>query len=152
MKKFKTKLITYDISGAWTFLTLPFSVEKEYGTKAQVKVKGTIDGVSYKSTLLPLGDGKHNLVVKKEIRKKIGKEAGNTVSVTLEKDMTKRVVIVPQDFRNALRSKAAEFFDGLAPSYKKAYVDWIESAKKEETRQRRITKSVEKLSKGEKLK
>ncbi len=40
----------------------------------------------------------------------------------------------------------------IAPSYKKAYVDWIESAKKEETRQRRITKSFEKLSKGEKLK
>ena len=75
MKKFKTKLITYDISGAWTFLTVPFSVEKEYGTKAQVKAKGTINGVSYKSTLLPLGDGKHNLEVKKEIRNKIGKEA-----------------------------------------------------------------------------
>ena len=152
MKKFKTKLITYDILGAWTFLMVPFSVEKEYGTKAQVNVKGSIDGVSYKSTLLPLGGGKHNLVVKKEIRKKIGKKVGDTVTITLEKDTAKRIVIVPQDFQDALNPRAAEFFDGLAPSYKKAYVDWIESAKKEETRQRRITKSVEKLSKGEKLK
>ena len=83
MKKFKTKLITYDISGAWTFLTVPFSVEKEYGSKAKVKVKGTIDGVSFQSTLLPLGGGKHNLVVKKEIRKKISKYAGDTVSVKM---------------------------------------------------------------------
>ncbi|MEA1882265.1 MAG: YdeI/OmpD-associated family protein [Candidatus Marinimicrobia bacterium] len=152
MKKFKTKLISYDISGAWTFLTVPFSVEKEYGTKAQVKVKGTIDGISYKSTLLPLGDGKHNLVVKKEIRNKIGKEAGDIVSVTLEKDTAKRVVKAPQDLRDAMTKKASEFFDGLAPSYKKAYVEWIESAKKEETRQRRIAKAVDMLSGGKKLK
>ena len=152
MKKFKTKLITYDISGAWTFLTVPFSVEKEYGTKAQVKVKGSIDGVSYKSTLLPLGSGKHNLVVKKEIRKKIGKKVGDTVTVTLEKDTAKRIVIVPQDLQDALNPRAAEFFDGLAPSYKKAYVDWIGGAKKEETRQRRIDKAVKLLSEGKKLK
>ena len=152
MKKFKTKLITYDISGAWTFLTVPFSVEKEYGTKAQVKVKGSIDGVSYKSTLLPLGSGKHNLVVKKEIRKKIGKKVGDTVTVTLEKDTAKRIVIVPQDFQDALNPRAAEFFDGLAPSYKKTYVDWIGGAKKEETRQRRIDKAVKLLSEGKKLK
>ncbi len=79
MKKFKTKLITYDIPGAWTFLMVPFSVEKEYGSKAKVKVKGTIHRLSYESTLLPLGGGKHNLVVKKEIRTKIVKDAGDMV-------------------------------------------------------------------------
>ncbi len=79
MKKFKTKLITYDIPGAWTFLTVPFSVEKEYGSKAKVKVKGTIHRLSYESTLLPLGGGKHNLIVKKEIWTKIVKEAGDMV-------------------------------------------------------------------------
>ncbi|MBC8323823.1 MAG: DUF1905 domain-containing protein [Candidatus Marinimicrobia bacterium] len=152
MKKFKTKLITYDISGAWTFLTVPFSVEKEYGTKAKVKVKGTIDGLSYESTLLPLGGGKHNLVVKKEIRKKIGKEAGDTVSVTMEKDTAKRVVKVPKDFRDAMNQQATEFFKGLAPSYKKLYVEWITGAKKDETRQRRIAKAVKLLNEGKKLK
>ncbi len=152
MKKFKTKLITYDISGAWTFLTVPFSVEKEYGTKAKVKVKGTIDGLSYESTLLPLGGGKHNLVVKKEIRKKIGKEAGDTVSVTMEKDTAKRVVKVPKDFRDTMNQQAAKFFKGLAPSYKKLYVEWITGAKKDETRQRRIAKAVKLLNEGKKLK
>jgi hypothetical protein len=44
-----------------------------------VKVKGTIDRLSYESTLLPLGGGKHNLVVKKEIRTKIVKDAGDMV-------------------------------------------------------------------------
>jgi hypothetical protein len=152
MKKFKTKLITYDISGAWTFLTVPFSVEKEYGSKAKVKVKGTIDGVSFQSTPLPLGGGKHNLVVKKEIRKKISKYAGDTVSVKMEKDTAKRVVKVPQDFRDAMNPEAVEFFDGLAPSYKKLYVEWIEGAKKEETRLRRIAKAVKLLSERKKLK
>ncbi|MBL7011186.1 MAG: DUF1905 domain-containing protein, partial [Candidatus Marinimicrobia bacterium] len=121
MKKFKTKLITYDISGAWTFLTVPFNVEKEYGSKAKVKVKGTIEGLSFESTLLPLGDGKHNLVVKKSIREKIKKYAGDSVLVTMEKDTEKRIVVAPKDFRIAMSSNAAEFFDGLAPSYKKAY-------------------------------
>ncbi len=152
MKKFNTKLVTYDASGAWTFLTVPFSVEKEYGTKAQVKVKGTIDGLPFRSTLLPLGDGKHNLVVKKEIRQKIGKEAGDTVSMSIERDPAKRIVKVPKDFRDSMNRKAAEFFDGLAPSYKKLYVEWVTGAKKEETRQRRIKKAVEMLAEGKKLK
>ena len=152
MKKFETILTTYDISGAWTFLTVPFDVEKEYGSKAKVQVKGTIDGLPYQSTLLPLGGGKHNLVVKKEIREKIEKEAGDMVSVTMEKDTSKRIVVAPKDFRNAMDQQSGEFFDGLAPSYKKAYVKWFKSAKKEETRQRRISKAVDLLSNRKKLK
>ena len=111
MKKFETILTTYDISGAWTFLTVPFDVEKEYGSKAKVQVKGTIDGLSYQSTLLPLGGGKHNLVVKKEIREKIGKEAGDMVSVTMDKDTSKPIVVAPKDFRNAMDQQSGEFFD-----------------------------------------
>ena len=52
----------------------------------------------------------------------------------------------------AMVPSVVEFFDGLAPSYKKAYMDWIKSAKKEETRQRCIAKAVELLSDGKKLK
>ncbi|MBL7013470.1 MAG: DUF1905 domain-containing protein [Candidatus Marinimicrobia bacterium] len=152
MKKFKTKLITYDISGAWTFLTVPFDVEKEYGSKAKVKVKGTIDGLSYKSTLLPLGGGKHNLIVKKAIREKIDKYAGDTVSVTMEKDLFETIIQIPDDFKEAMPKPASEYFESLTPSYKKVYIEWIESAKKEETRKRRIKKAVEKLLAKEKLK
>jgi len=48
--------------------------------------------------------------------------------------------------------QATEFFDGLAHSYKKAYVEWIENAKKKETRQRRIDQAVTLLSERRKLK
>ncbi len=47
---------------------------------------------------------------------------------------------------------ASDFFESLAPSYKKVYIEWIESAKKEETRLRRINKAIEKLLANEKLK
>ena len=153
-KSFETKLITYDISGAWTFLKVPFSVEKEYGTRGRVQVKGSIDEVPFKNTLLPAGKGEHQMVVKKAVRGKIGKEAGDKVSVVMEVDKSKRVVRAPRDLRNALSENPAaeKTYKDLAYSHKKAYVEWIKDAKKSETRERRVSKAVSMLAEGKKLK
>ncbi|NCB64402.1 MAG: hypothetical protein EOM52_12580 [Clostridia bacterium] len=61
--------------------------------------------------------------------------------------------VVPQELADALagNAKAAEFFQGLAPSYRKIYILWIATAKKPETRQRRTAEAIQKLERGEKL-
>ncbi len=142
-----------DAGGGGMYVDVPFDVEKVYGTRGQVKIKATFDGEPYRGIISNMGTGCHILIVLKAIRAKIGKEPGDKVNVTLQRDTEVRTVDVPADFQKALnRNKAAkEFFAAASYSTRKEYVRWIEEAKREVTRNSRIEKAVEKLALREKF-
>jgi hypothetical protein len=115
-----------------------------------MRVTGTIDGVEFRSSLIPRGDGRVFVVVPASLRSRIGKSAGQTVTMAVGADLRPVVVRVPADFRTAL-GPARSTFDRLAPSHRKNFVRWITSAKLHETRQRRIATAVELVRQGRTL-
>lgn len=137
--------------GGGAFVTVPFDVEPVFGRK-RVPIRATFDGVPYRGTLVRMGESRHLLIIRKEIREQIGKGPGDVVHVTLEEDPEPRVVTLPEDFRAALHAHpdAEARFGALSYTHRKEYVRWIEEAKREATRRRRIEKSIEMLAAGQK--
>jgi hypothetical protein len=146
---FEAALVRPEGTGTWTYVVIPFDSTREFGSRARVRVKGTIDGHPFKSTLLPNGEGKHFLVVKKEIRDVIGKVHGEMVTVKMSLDSSPRSLTIPSDMMKALErdSKAKAMFGAMSFSHRKAYVEWIEQAKKRQTREQRIKKSLQMILK-----
>jgi hypothetical protein len=143
--EFDAELI--DAGGGGVFIYIPFDVFEIYGTRGQVKIKATIDGYLYRGSIVNMGKGKHLLGIRKDMRQAIKKEIGDNVHIILEKDTEPRIVEIPDDFSDALEPypELKLKFDNYSYSHKKEYIGWITSAKKPETRQRRIVQVIEKL-------
>jgi len=115
-----------------------------------VKIKATIEGESYRGTLVRMGSPNHMLLVLKEIREKIGKSFGDEVVVELEEDLEPRQVDVPADLQHALQAnpKAQDFFNRLSYSHQREYVRWVTEAKRDQTRMDRVQRTIELLTQG----
>src|ERR1051325_4755475 len=137
--------------GGGAYVEVPFDVEETLGSK-RPKVKAMIEGIPYRSTLMRMGSEHHVLGVLKDIREQIGKTFGDEVTVTIEPDNEPRLIEIPKDLLKELKKdkEAKAFFDKLSYTHQKEYVRWVEEAKKEETRQNRIVKTIEMLKKGKK--
>jgi hypothetical protein len=135
--------------GGGAFVEVPFDVEQAFGSK-RPKVKSMIEGVTYRGTLVRMGTECHLLLILKEIREKVGKTFGDEIKITVEPDSEPRVVDVPPDFAKALgKVKAAQvYFNSLSYSHQREYVGHITEAKREETRTRRIDRTIEILKQG----
>lgn len=147
-KKHTFTAVIQNAGGGGAFVEVPFDVEEAFGSK-KPKVKALIEGVPYRGTLVRMGTECHLLLVLKSIREQAGKTFGDEVKVTVEADVEERVVAVPAELKRLFRSEkeARAVFEKLSYTHQKEYVNWITEAKKEETRQKRIAKTIEMLKK-----
>jgi hypothetical protein len=141
-----------DGQGAW--VDVPFDLKATYGKGNLVPIVATYaPGVSYQGSLAKMGGEYAALLVRSDVRKQLGDpQPGDLIHVRLELDSAPRIVTLPEDAaeRVAADSEAAAFWETLSPSNRRNYTQWIEEAKKPETRQRRIDETVARLARREK--
>ena len=132
-----------------TGITIPPEAIEALGSGRRPPVRVSIDGYTYRSTVAVMG-GAYLVGVSAEHRAGAGVAAGDVVDVDLELDTAPREVVVPADLAAALDADpvARRTFDALSYSNRSWHVLSIEGAKTDETRQRRIAKSVEALREG----
>lgn len=148
--RFEAKVVAGGPGGAWFHADFPRSVTERLGTRASVKVAGTVNGHRFRSSALPNGDGTHHIMVNKAMRDATGLTDGDTARFALERDARPRPVRMPAELRDALAGHpgAKAHYDRLAPSHKRAYAEFVAEAKRPETRARRAQQTVERLAHG----
>ncbi|MBK7895627.1 MAG: DUF1905 domain-containing protein [Anaerolineaceae bacterium] len=125
-----------------TGIQVPSDLVAALDSGKRPKVKITLNGYTYRSTVAAYGDV-FMLPLSQEHRDAAGVQAGDEIEITLELDTEPRTVEVPPVLATALAENGVrQAFDALAPSRRKEHVRQVESAKAEDTRQRRIAKIV----------
>ena len=138
--------------GGWTYVSLPEIPKDKEAAFGIVKVRGTIDDYELEGvTLMPLGTGIMIMAVRAEIRKRIGKEEGDKVHVTLYRDDS--VYRIPDEFKLRLQQEFGVYEKFI--TYKKweqrMCVNWIYAAKRHETINERIIKTIGRVQRRERI-
>jgi hypothetical protein len=133
-----------------TGIPVPDEVVAALGSGRRPAVKVTLGGHTYQTTVAPMG-GRFFVPLSAEHREAAGVAAGQDVEVEIVPDAGPRELELPADLADALASddQARAFFEGLSFTHRKEWARWIEDAKKPETRQTRLTRTIELLRAGQ---
>lgn len=135
------------------FVEFPFSTEELFNKKGQVKIKALFDDkVEYRGSLAKMKSDCHMLGLTQEIRKQLGKNFGDEISVSLTEDKEERTVEIADDILTVFNEnpEAKALFDKMSYTHKKEYIRWINEAKKPETRENRKVKMIQMILEGKK--
>jgi hypothetical protein len=154
MVSFTTTILKFDKQGektGWTYIEVPaeYAAKLKPNNKKSFRVKGkldehTISGVA----LVPMGEGNFIMAINAAMRKSIGKRKGAKLSVKLEVDDSPPKLSADLLDCLADEPKALEFYKTLTPGHQKYFSNWIESAKTEPTKTKRIALAVNAMSRG----
>lgn len=152
MISYTTTILKYDEQGdktGWTYIEVPADIAQAIkpGNKKTFAVKGKLDQHPIKQTsMLPIGNGTFIIPLNAAIRKAIGKGKGAMLKVQLTEDTIPYQL--NKEFTECLEDEPAakEYFNSLPKSFKNYYSKWIESAKTEPTRTKRIALAVSTLA------
>jgi hypothetical protein len=127
---------------------LPFDAKERFG-KARAPVRGTVNDTPYRTTVAVYG-GIAMIGFNREIRARAAIAIGDEVEVTVELDEEPRTVALPSALAAALDGDdaARAAFEGLSYTHRRKYAEWVAEAKREDTRARRVARTLEQLGGG----
>jgi hypothetical protein len=113
--------------------------------KKYIPVIADVNGTSVQTTLMPAGGGRFRMQFNADLRKAANADAGDLVSLTLVFDPGSRELSVPEDLSAALRkhARARKAFEKCPPGHRRQIVKWMDEAKSEAVRQRRILRVID---------
>jgi Bacteriocin-protection, YdeI or OmpD-Associated/Domain of unknown function (DUF1905) len=145
-KRFTVQLERVGTTG--TMFRVPFDLKEAFG-RARPPVQVSIRGHTWRTTPGIYG-GVGHVVVNRAVKSATAVDAPDRVQVRMELDTKPRTVRVPADLRGALGKDpvAKQAFARLSPSHRREYVEWVEDAKRPETRARRVAVTAERVRAG----
>jgi len=149
MVEFNTIILKFGDQGektGWRYIDIPADIAQQLkpGNKKSFRVKGMLDGFAFAGiALMPMGDGNFIMALKADIRKAIHKREGAMLQVRLEVDNDYKVEM-PVDLMECFDAdpEAFAFFNSLIRSHRDYFIKWIDSAKTETTRIKRIVNTA----------
>jgi uncharacterized protein YdeI (YjbR/CyaY-like superfamily) len=128
----------------WVVIRIPFDAVRIWGVRGSLRVKGEINGFAFRTSLFPTGDGRHFMVVNKQMQRGAHVRPGMEAQFRMEPDTEKRVVPVVPELERVLRTskRLQKFYQSLAPSTRAFIVRSVSQAKQPETRLRRAEQAA----------
>jgi Domain of unknown function (DUF1905)/Bacteriocin-protection, YdeI or OmpD-Associated len=153
MVNYTTAILKFDKQGektGWTYIEVPEKIAEQIkpGCKKSYKVKGKLDDHKIEQVaMIPMGNGSFIIPINAGMRKGTGKRKGAVLNVHLQED--KKAYQLNAEFMECLEDEPAalDFFKSKSASYQRYYSKWIESAKTEVTKTKRIALAVSSLAK-----
>lgn len=144
MVKFSTNILKFGQQGektGWTYITIPAKIAKQLqpNTKKSFRVKGKLDEYGIEKTaLIPMGEGDFIMPLNAAVRKALKKQKGDTLKVQIEPDTAP--ILPPSELLDCMADepKALEHYNALPQSHRNYFTKWIDSAKTEATKAKRI--------------
>jgi uncharacterized protein YdeI (YjbR/CyaY-like superfamily) len=146
-KSFRATLERLRSNLGWVIIWIPFSVQKIWGTRGRLRVRGEINGFAFRTSLFPTRKGEHFLLVNKKMQAGGHASEGTTAEFILEPDTEERVVVAPAELKRILAEDKAfrRWFDALSYSIRKWISDWVVQPKSAASRVRRAEQVAEQL-------
>jgi Domain of unknown function (DUF1905)/Bacteriocin-protection, YdeI or OmpD-Associated len=144
MVKFSTTILKFDNQGektGWTYINIPakIALQLKPGNKKSFRVKGKLDDFEIeKVALIPMGEGDFIMAINAAMRKGIGKRKGAVIKVAIETD--KALIPVPAALLECMEDEpdALKYFNSLPQGHRNYFTKWIDSAKTDATKAKRI--------------
>ena len=146
-KSFQAPLVHMESNLGWVIAHVPFDVRKAWGAGGRPKVRGEINGFSFRTSLFPTREGTHFILVNKRMQRGAKVAAGIKAKFRIEPDTEVRIVTVPAEMKRifAEERSLARWYEKLSYSMRKWIVDWVTQPKSANARQRRAEQVSEQL-------